>query len=62
MRTSAAQGNDVGLLATILLIPLWLAALDGSARAEEPDTNPDQDLGRGDRLSFMSVVTGTVRA
>src|SRR5262245_55545956 len=56
MRPSAARGNALGLIAAIVLIPLGLSALDGSARADEPGTKPDQDPSRGDRLSLADLA------
>ena len=56
MRTSAAQGSALGVIAAIVLIPLGLAALDRSARADEPGTNSDQDRSQGDRLSLADLA------
>jgi hypothetical protein len=56
MRTSAAPGHALGCIAAIVLIPLGLSALDGSARADEPDPNADPGTSRSDRLSLADLA------
>ncbi|HZW31467.1 MAG TPA: hypothetical protein VFF52_12220 [Isosphaeraceae bacterium] len=56
MGTWPARRNALRLIAAIMLIPLGLSALDGSAGADEPGTNPDQDRSRGDRLSLADLA------
>jgi hypothetical protein len=56
MGTSATPGHALGCIAAIVLIPLGLSALDGSAWADEPDPNADPGTSRGDRLSLADLA------